>query len=51
MTHCQEHLQVKLFGQKDVLCDTLLLPWQDVCFGSWFLIEGRLHGWKADVKG
>ena len=24
MTHCDDHLQVKLFGQKGIVCETLL---------------------------
>ena len=36
MTHCNEHLQEKLFRQKGILYDIPQAPWQDVfvCFFS-----------------
>jgi hypothetical protein len=36
MTHCNEHFQVGICGQKDILCDehnTLQLPRQDLFLG------------------
>jgi hypothetical protein len=54
MTHCNDHLQERLFGQKCTLCDTLwasavsLVSFLFVCF--FFSFGGRLQGMKANIE-
>lgn len=40
MTHCEEHLQVKMCGQKSILWDTLThYSFQDKMFSMLFLVN------------
>ena len=52
MAHCNERLKIKLFGQKDILCDRHTKAFM----GQWFLFIsslslGRgLQGWRTDMR-
>ena len=66
MTHCHEHLQVKICGQRcrpwETLCDILQLPRGDVFYALvvffffFFVVVvvsffGEFAGGKVDVRG
>ena len=54
MTHCNEHLQVKLFGQKGKLWDAPQPPQQDgfvyfVCLFVCFFCRGHCKGQVSGI--
>jgi hypothetical protein len=65
MTHCHEHLQVKMHGQKGRVWDTLthysfhaemfsmLCPSLFIFYFILFipLVGGRLQGWRVNTRG
>jgi hypothetical protein len=60
VTHCNEHLQGRLFGQKGILCDKpthhslhgkMFLTLFITCFYVLLSFVGRLQGQRVEMRG